>query len=297
MVELKKPNFFIIGAPKCGTTSLAAWLSDHPQVFFSQCKEPHHFNTDENWVWTPSHDEYESLFKDSSERHLAIGEGSVWYLHSQHAVPNIEQYAPHAKYLVCMRNPVEMAYSLHEQQVVSGNEHILDFTEAWRLNNARLRGEAVSRWCREPKHLAYGTACLLGAQLQRLYAQVPRERVHVVLLDDVKLDARKAYLKVLSFLGVDDDGRTDFAVKNPAKARKSMLLRRAVQVLGGLKRSLGIKHRFGLLNAIDKRNIQYRARAPLSEEMRADLHDFFREDVALLERLLCRNLTHWRVRL
>lgn len=293
---MKKPNFFIIGAPKCGTTSLAAWLSDHPQVFFSPYKEPHHFNTDENSVWIPDRDEYESLFKGASERHLAIGEGSVWYLHSKHAVPNIEQYAPQAKYIVCLRNPVEMAYSLHEQQIFSGNENTLDFREAWCLNNARLSGEAVSRWCREPTHLAYRTACLLGAQLQRLYANVPRERVHVVLLDDVKRDPRDAYLKVLAFLRVDDDGRTVFAVKNPAKARKSMLLRRAVQVLGGLKRGLGIKYNFGLLNALDKKNIQYRARAPLSPDMRSQLQDYFTEDIALLERLLGKDLQHWLLR-
>ncbi len=94
--------------------------------------------------------------------------------------------------------------------------------QAWSLNDARLKGESVSRWCREPRHLSYGNACRLGAQLKRLYSHVPRQRVHTVLLDDVKANPRAAYLSVLQFLGVDDDGRSDFGVSNPAKERRSI---------------------------------------------------------------------------
>ena len=59
----RKPNLFLIGAPKCGTTSLASYLSDHPQIFVSDPKEPHFFNTDsenrKTWNW----EEYEAIFK------------------------------------------------------------------------------------------------------------------------------------------------------------------------------------------------------------------------------------------
>jgi hypothetical protein len=294
MVKVKKPNFFIIGAPKCGTTSLAAWLSEHPQVFFSKHKEPHHFNTDQNWVITPGRDDYERLFAEANEQHLAIGEGSVWYLYSKQAINNIKKYAPQAKFIVCLRNPVEMAYSLHGQQIFSGNEHIYDFKEAWSLNDVRLRGELVRHLCREPKHLAYGTACLLGEQLQRLFLQVTRDRVHILFLDDVKNDPKTAYLSVLKFLGLSENSNQNFEVKNLAKKRKSMLIRQAVLLLGNIKRRLGIKKSFGILTMIDSHNIKYRTRQSLDVEMKRKMQDYFHKDIALLESLLDKDLSSWK---
>lgn len=290
---MKKPNFFIIGAPKCGTTSLAAWLAEHPQVYFSPYKEPHYFDTDHKKIIEIDISQYEKCFYGAHDRHQAIGEGSVWYLHSSLAVLNIEAYAPESKYIVCLRNPIEMAYSLHEQQVFNGNEHVKDFAEAWQLNDARLRGENIIDDSVEPMHLSYGTACLLGRQMQRLYQQVPRERVHVVLMDNLKVDPRKVYLNVLSFLGLYDDGRIDFSVKNSAKERKSMILKLAVKKLGNLKTRLGIQKRFGLLRAIDRKNVQYRPRVALPDDMKIKLKDYFKEDIKLLSTLIQRDLSHW----
>jgi hypothetical protein len=95
----KLPNFFIIGAPKCGTTSLSKWLAGHPEVYFSPIKEPHFFNTDENWFWRGTEKKYLKLFEKVKTYHLAIGEGSVRYLNSKVAVTNIEKFSNKEKYL------------------------------------------------------------------------------------------------------------------------------------------------------------------------------------------------------
>ena len=58
---MRSPDFFIVGGPKCGTTSLAAWLGEHPKVFMSSYKEPHYFNTDDKRV-VDTLDYYRSLF-------------------------------------------------------------------------------------------------------------------------------------------------------------------------------------------------------------------------------------------
>lgn len=290
---MRKPNFFVIGAPKCGTTSVASWLSEHPQIYMSPYKEPHHFNTDQNWVWTPERSKYEALFDAAKGEHSAVGEASAWYLYSRVAVCGIENYQPLARYIVCLRNPIEMAYSLHEQMVVSGNEHIENFAMAWDLSDERKHGRLVGRWCREPRHLAYGEVCKLGEQLRHLYAQVPRDRVHIVFLDDVKDDARACYLGILRFLGVSDTERTEFAVLNAAKERKSKVLRRLIHALGDIKRGLGVSTRFGVLTAVNRMNIRYRARVPLSVSMRRTLCAHFADDIALLGTLTQRDLTHW----
>jgi hypothetical protein len=289
----RRPDFFIVGAPKCGTTSLAAWLAEHPRIYISPVKEPHHFNTDDNYLLTPTRKLYERLFAGATDAHQALGEASVWYLYSTVAIPNILAYNPGARFIVCLRNPVEMAYSLHEQQVVAGNEDVTAFEAAWRLQEHRLRGEKVSRWCKEPRHLAYGPACALGFQIERLFERAGRDRVLPLLLDDVKADARRAYLRVLAFLGVDDDGRVEFPAHNPAKERPSPLLRKLVLAAGRLKRKLGIYRGLGVLNAIDRQNLRHRPRVPMDPKLRRELQGYFAPEVKKLGSLLDRDLSAW----
>ncbi len=76
---MKKPNFFIVGAPKCGTTALAAYLKEHPQVFFSDPKEPHYFNDDFANRHTTSLQTYLSYFHDALDSHLAIGKYQLYF--------------------------------------------------------------------------------------------------------------------------------------------------------------------------------------------------------------------------
>lgn len=290
---MKKPNFFIIGAPKCATTSLASWLSAHPQIFMSARKEPNHFNTDHQRRMTPERADYEWLFNDAGEQHKAVGEATVWYLYSREAIGHIEQYSPNARYIVCLRNPVEMAYSLYGQAVISGSEPIASFEEAWAACEQRKRGENVSRWATDPSFQVYSEVCLLGEQMERLYAQVPKERVLPVLLDDFKADAAGTYRRVLQFLQVDDDGRSDFSAKNTAKRIRFPWLHQLIIILGYFKRWLGLRRDFGLLDKIMGRTTQTYKPAPLSPQMRQVLQDAFRADIEKLSRLLERDLSHW----
>lgn len=289
---MRPPNFFIIGAPKCGTTSLASWLSTHPRIYMSPAKEPHHFDSDHQGG-IQDRTQYERLFRGATTTHSAIGEASVWYLYSREAVGNIEAYAPGARYVVCLRNPVEMVYSLHEQSLANGTEHIRDVSEAWKVWEKRARGQAISRWCKEPRHLAYGAACSLGAQLERLFEQVPSARVFTILLDDLKFDAPGQYRNLLAFLGVENDGRSEFPVLNPAKSLRSSRVRQSVRLLGIAKERLGVERSFGLLAAINQMNTRYRPRPPMGKRLLEELQFFFEPDVTKLSGLLGRDLSHW----
>jgi hypothetical protein len=92
---MRKPNFFILGAPKCGTTSLWSWLRAHQDIFMSYVKEPNFFNSDDN-LGISNLTDYEELFRGASVSHAAVGEASVWYLSSAVAIQNILQYQPEA---------------------------------------------------------------------------------------------------------------------------------------------------------------------------------------------------------
>ncbi|MGH8212324.1 MAG: sulfotransferase, partial [Rhodanobacteraceae bacterium] len=98
-----KPDFFIVGAPRCGTTWLYRHLSMHPRVFVSAQKEPHYFNTDSRFRWIETAGDYESLFRDAPADAQAVGEASVLYLHSAVAAANILRYQPQARFIAMVR--------------------------------------------------------------------------------------------------------------------------------------------------------------------------------------------------
>lgn len=296
---MKKPNFFIIGAPKCGTTALAAWLAEHPNIYMSPVKEPHFYCSDFNVTIIPTQAEYDRLFKKASDQHIAVGEATTSYLYSQVAVPHIEQELPEAKYIVMVRNPVEMAHSLHEHFLFWGYEHIREFETAWRLSPERRAGRAVTRWCPEPRLLDYQSVCKLGEQLERLFNIVPRQRVLVLVLYDIKEDPRREYLKVLDFLGVPDDGRQEFPAKNPAKERRWPRLYKGIRCLGRasrkMKQWLGIptNRGTGILQVMSNINVKHRPRPPLPDRLRRELINYYREDVEKLGKLMGRDLSSW----
>lgn len=287
---MKRPNFFIIGAPKCGTTSLARWLAEHPRIYMSPRKEPFYFDFDDCARQPLSLEEYEALFVEADDRHLAVGEASTRYLQSEVAVSEILNYSPDALFVVMIRNPVEMAYALHGQAVSSGGEPVKDFEKAWLLQDDRARGLHLPPDAREPKRFQYGQICKIGDQLERLYSEVSGERVHVVVLDDMKWNPRQEYLAVLKFLGVPDDGRVVFPVYNTARRARSHLLQRVLKIGADAKIALGIRWRPGL----SRLNRRSQPRPPLSDAMRERLQRYFAPQINKIEALSGLDLSAWR---
>lgn len=292
---MKTPNLFILGAPKCGTTSMAEWLAEHPQVFMSKLKEPHYFNKDHKQNSVVDYDHYLSLFKNASDEQAVIGEASVWYLYSEVAVKNIlKDLGNNLKFIVMLRNPVQMAYSLHEQQVFNLNEPETDFKKAWNLQEERRRNKKLATTTRDAKLLLYGETCKLGNQVERLLNIVESKKIKFILLDDLKEDALKIYKETLDFLDVEYDGRTNFVAVNAGKVRKSKSLAFMVKALGLLKQKLKITKGFGILNKTNQTNIKDFKRKPLNPEFRSELVNFFDDDIKKLENLIKRDLSNWR---
>ena len=140
------PDFFIAGAPKCGTTALFSYLQTHPGIFLPaerpgtsrlSAKEPHYYCTDfPNYRRCRSREDYLRLFTDAAAGTL-VGEASVWYLYSEVAIPRIMAEIPKAKFIVLLRNPVNMAHSLHNLLYHTLDEDIADFGCAWEAGPAR----------------------------------------------------------------------------------------------------------------------------------------------------------------
>ena len=299
----RRPDFFILGAPKCGTTALSEYLRRHPRVFVSRPKEPHYFCDDFDYYYAPgqrTEEHYLRLFAEAGDSHLAVGEASVWYLYSEAAARNIMDFDPAARIIVMVRNPVELVPSLHSQLRYMLDEDEPDPAAAWYLQEARRRGEGLPATVRVPEFLQYGEAAKLGAQVRRVLEVVPREQVKVLVFDDLRADTGAVYRETLAFLGVPDDGRTDFPRVNENKVHRAGAVARFTQrppsalvtVARGVKRIAGVE-RLGVLDRVRRRNRQVTRREEISPEFARRLRDHFRDDVAELGELIGRDLSGW----
>lgn len=290
---IRKPDFFIPGAPKCGTTALARWLAEHPCVYFSPRKEPHFFNRD-SMPATPALAEYQALFRGADDRHKAVGEGSTHYLYSRAAIPRILEYAPAARFIVCLRNPLDMAPALHNECLSQGWETVPSFEAAWRLQARRRAGHDIPATVRgDPARILYGPYCRLGEQLERLYGWVDRERVLTMLLEDLRSDPAAEYRRALEFLGLPDDGRRDFPVVNAATRVRSLTLARLVRRAAMVRNAVGLRGDWGVAKAVRRLNTRPYDSAVLRPAMRDELRDYFRDDIRRLGDLLERDLSAW----
>ena len=309
----------IVGAPRCGTTSLADYLGRHPAVAFSRPKEPHYFAIhdldglgDEQLRSTVEGGYLGRFFPDDWPSAEWLAEGSVSYLYGPEKMAAILRLWPEARFIIGVRDPMKLVPSLHQRYLVTGDEDVTDFAKAWRLVPERAAGRQIPHSCLDPRLLRYDVAGRLGDAVEAFYAAVGRERCHVVVHDDLVRDPPQVYADLLAFLGLPHDGRTDFAPKREAAGTRwpwlQRLLKRppvATSVLAGEKFRTRVASRpkkpapapARALMRVRKRLLKWNRTPPpeirLSPALRQELHDAFAADVAKLGRLLDLDLSHW----
>jgi hypothetical protein len=297
-----KPNFFIVGAPKCGTTALYEYLRHHPNIFMSEVKEPHFFAKDlGSYPRIKTLEDYTELFTRSTDRHSSVGEASVYYLRSAVALANIRAFNPEAKIIAMFRNPVDMVHSLHSQLLYWSEEVERDFEAAWRLQERRSRGLDLPPGSRGGFLVQYHEVGRFGTQTERVLSVFPAEQVKLILYDDFTASPASVYTDVVEFLEIPHDGRTEFPRINENKRARMSWLRQLYRkppvvlksTVRSLKQAVGEEEIAGLQKKIVELNTVKERRPPLSAEFRAELVNTFRDEVFLLSRLMNRDLSHW----
>ena len=300
---MSKPNFFIVGAPKCGTTALCEYLRKHPNIFISLTKEPHYFATDFPGYRTVTNEkDYLALFDEANRNQSAIGEGSVFYMYSRKAIQNIWNYNNKAKLIIMLRNPCDLVYSMHSQLLYTRDEDVKEFSEAWNLNKQRKLGLNVSKQCRDRQILYYDKIAKMGEQVERLLDVFPREQIKIVYFDDFIRNTHIYYKEVLEFLGLPDDNRKEFPKVNENKRHKWDKLadfterppKTLVHFAQSFKKIPGV--RSGLLSAMEivrKTNENKGPRHALSQEFREKLIAEYRGDILKLSQITNKDLSHW----
>jgi len=274
------------------------YLRVHPQVFMSVPKEPMYFGAD----LTPRYrrmtdDEYLALFSAAAPEQRA-GEASPWYLYSKDAPREILDFAPAAQAIVLLRNPVDVMYAQHSQLVFNRREDIVDFGEALAAENDRLAGRRVPADALRPEALYYRQSVRFADQLRHWFDVFGRDRMNVIVFDDLVADPRAAYRATLEFLGVDATYEVDLSVYNPNKRARSGLVQRMIfapprplRSLFGKLRANPLAHR--MRDRMVAANSTQAARATMDPELRKQLTGEFAPQVSELGALIGRDLSAW----
>ncbi len=301
--SLRRPNLFIVGAPKSGTTSLYEYLAGHPQVYMSPVKEPMYFAPDVRRGRFPRLEfgvdeaRYLELFAAAGDA-IRVGEATTRYLASVAAPGLVHEFEPRALIVAMLRNPVEMMYALHNERLSNLNEDIADFAEAMEADDDRRAGKRLPPGS-NPLGAVYGDSARYAEQLARWFQIFDRDRVHVIVFDDFVADTAASFRGLLQFLEVDPEYTPEsFAPRNVSHRQRRWLRR----LLAAPPSQWAKEH---VLPAVIGRNAQSRLalrfrqsrlsrrrvpRPPLPPDLRRRLEIEFSPEVSRLSEMLGRDL-------
>lgn len=288
--KARRPNFFIVGAPKAGTTSMYSYLAQHPDIFLCPVKEPNHFASgsilrqrlyyDARVV--ENDEEYLSLFETVTHE-SAVGEASVSYLFYEEACRRIAGFDPAANILVFLRNPVDRAFSHYMMDRRLGLVSA-DFDEV-----IASGGESEDLALHYQQYVSLG---MYASQLER-YRQAFGDHVCVTLFSDLRADPLGAARRVFAHLGVDDAFTPDVGrVHNPYREPRN----RAVANLYGNARLRAALRRLlpaGAVTRVKSALLPAGDKPSVSPGCRRRLVEIFEADIRRLETMIDRSLEHW----
>ncbi len=287
------PGFFLIGAPKCGTTSLYAWLQEHPDTYLP-IKEPGFFSPDlldvrDHPEALQSEAEYLARLCPPEAHGKLVGEATPKYLYSDAALAALAPYAGHIKLIVMLRNPVDLAIAMHAQNLRQGREYEPDFARAW------FRGPAIP----DDKLTDYSFWGQPGVWLERWLATFPDGDIKVLILEEeMSTNPSKAYADTLTFLGLAPHQLDKYGVENPRRLYRSPYLqgvsRRARRAAYSFLHGLGVTPQgTGLLRLFDRLNGSRPGRQEVSFALRTEISEVLMTDAKRLGRLLGRGDSPW----
>ena len=292
------PDFFILGAAKCGTSTVHYWLSQHPEICMSEPKEPYFFTSD--FELGPEH--YWKTYFSHWKGERLIGDASHRNLYHSHVAERIRSVSPHAKFLVLLREPVERAWSHWWHMFTRCNEP-LQFEDALRVDLQRVKygiESAPRPGMSDPRRSdrlllqqmgVYRTYLDTGhydEQLDRYLKIFPKEQFKVYLLEDLKKDGRAVAREIFEFLQVDSRKAAEIDLRPRRQAQDlKWRFRHLRPMLMNFSKMRGGQ---GLL----KRLRGIRSRPDMPEETRAWLRQHYRAHIDRLEQILQRPLERWK---
>jgi len=286
-----KVDFFIVGAPKAGTTSLYHYLNEHPKIVMSTQKETDFFSDEslqkqamyygKNRINTI--EKYHALFQNTEKE--VLGEASVSYLFYDDVPKKIKIYNPNGKIIILLRNPIDRAFS----------HYLMDY----RLGLvSQSFDEIVGAKNKDEKtKLFYQQYIELGMyyqQVKRYLDVFGKENICILFYQDFKQDGAKEVKNIYQFLGVESNFEAEVGKKhNTFSMPKNAIVRKIYSVVW-LRKLLNKLIPSSIIKTIKTTLFRKDKKPKLSEESRLELYAVFNEDVKQLEELLAKDLSRWR---
>ena len=316
------PRFiFIVGAPRCGTTTLAAFLKQHPRICYPLVKEPHFFlqhdtrGMDAGALRDLVEREYLDRYYAQCERGRDTGvDGSVSYLYApEHLVPALSLW-PDARFVIAVRDPMAMLPSLHARLKYTGDETIEKFEDAWAAIPDRVAGRRIPPSCYEPRWLRYDEAGRFGTYVERFFEQIGRERCFVSLFDDLVADPEAQYRAMCAFAGIEPHPGTKFSPRRESRGIRHGWLQRLLKRPPGFARDYLAGKQFAQRErsidapigddkftakffSLRKRILRWNRiplpKRPIPMAVQADIRARLKPEIDQLGQLLGRDLSHW----
>jgi hypothetical protein len=296
-------DFAIVGQPKSGTTALAQFLDQHPQICMSVPKEPVYFATDliaesdafygaRKFFEFRTERDYEGVFSHCRPGQLR-GEASTPYLLSKAAAANIHAVNPDARIVIMLREPVSFMRSLHMEYLNETIEDEPDFHRALEKEPRRQAGRELPRRVRCPSYLFYRERARYSSQLERFFALFPRENVLVLTMEEFREANERHYRSVLELLGVDTDFEPSFGVVHASRAPRSRRLNTLLNTPGPkrvLFKVLGPRRYFALQRTVAGIVLEEKERPELAPAVEQALREEFRPEVERVSQVVGRDL-------
>jgi len=307
--KIKLPDFFIVGAGKSGTTSLAKYLSEHPQIFIPKVKELHFFAfANEKPSYYKEHilgpvlitdiNEYCKYF-DKVKQEVVLGEASVTYLYYDlvdNVIKNINTYygekKQDLKIIIILRDPVERAFSQYKTRLLQ--KETLPFVEACKKWEERKK----NNWSIAYDYLGFS---FYYNSIKKYIEAFGRDKLKIYLFEDLKEKPIELLKDIFRFLGVDENfiPKNVGKVYNKSYSPKNILLQKKIFLNPSIIKMLdtitpkcmksNYKSFIDLLLDKNRRD----EKMELTREVRRELLKIFKEDILKLQDLIGRDLSHW----
>jgi hypothetical protein len=285
-----KVDFFIVGAPKAGTTSLYHYLNEHPQVEMSSQKEPDYFSDKaiheqgmyygKNRVDTL--DKYESLFVQKES--VVYGEASVSYLFYDNVAEDIKKYNPKAKIIIMLRNPIERAFS----------HYLMDYRLG--LISDSFENIIARKSKHKNAHLFYQQYIEVSQyvkQIQRYLDFFEKENILFIDYEDFKKNVSKTVDQVYNFLNISAEFAADINTKHNAFTMPKNKVIRFIYSFVFLRKILTFLFPIYLVKNIRVLLFKADKKPELLKETRSQLRIIFNDDIKKLEEVLGKNYSKW----
>jgi hypothetical protein len=313
--QQRQPDFFLVGAAKAGTTALAHYLNEHPQVYLSPIKEPNFFSKADihpeyfrdllkqrlkffdlkkylatrplqqrHAAYITNESDYLALFREALQDQIT-GEASASYLPSPSAAVAILQANPQARILIVLRNPIARAFS-HYLMDLRVNFTSLSFRKALEADIHATH----QFWNATSQYITLG---LYTEQVKRYMEAFPPEQIKIILHEDLKSNTLKTLYETYAFLGID----TSFVPNLEELHNESFVFRnnfinalyRRINIVEWVNKNVSPQFKKRLRSFITKKkNLPV-----LSTDDKAFLLPYFKDDIRQLESLINRDLSAW----